>query len=104
MSTIEAGGGERLAPCPFCGGTAVPNASEHGAVLPSHRMECDACDFALPWQESQEVAIAAWNTRSLPAAAQALRDAGWGVQEPGLRGLVFIEADGSVRAATTRDI
>lgn len=62
-------GGVVLLPCPFCGGRG-----EVGGLIPW--VECQACEASGPQAETEEAAIAAWNTRAHSAEiAGALRDA-----------------------------
>ena len=61
-------GGVVLLPCPFCGG--------RGEVGGIPWVECQACEASGPQAETEEAAIAAWNTRAHSAEiAGALRDA-----------------------------
>lgn len=70
MTTIAQDlGGVVLLPCPFCGGRG-----EVGGLIPW--VECQACEASGPQAETEEAAIAAWNTRAHSAEiAGALRDA-----------------------------
>lgn len=62
-------GGVVLLPCPFCGGRG-----EVGGLIPW--VECQACEASGPQAETEDAAIAAWNTRTHSAEiAGALRDA-----------------------------
>ena len=61
-------GGVVLLPCPFGGG--------RGEVGGIPWVECQACEASGPQAETEEAAIAAWNTRTHSAEiAGALRDA-----------------------------
>lgn len=70
MTTIAQDlGGVVLLPCPFCGGRG-----EVGGLIPW--VECQSCGASGPQAETEEAAIAAWNTRAHSAEiAGALRDA-----------------------------
>lgn len=64
-------GGVVLLPCPFCGGRG-----EVGGLIPW--VECQACEASGPQAETEEAAIAAWNTRThsaeIAGALEQLRD------------------------------
>ena len=70
-----------LKPCPFCGSTedapieAIVHVSmsEHDWRNPSWTVQCDNCTATMGYSDTEEEAIAAWNTRT-PTGRQALRD------------------------------
>ena len=52
-----------LLPCPFCGGQSEPlNFVGHGFV--SYSARCKECHAIIPYFDSEEKAIKAWNTRA----------------------------------------
>ena len=85
---------EALLACPFCGGDAEMDTQQSYINIGSGNLQTGIAIYCLscgvhqmtcrgdvPDVEPEEV-IAAWNTRSIPAAAALLREAGWKVQEP----------------------
>lgn len=54
---------DELKPCPFCGG--VPKMEVLGGPGSSHRtIQCQRCKCDLHWQITEDLAVAAWNTRT----------------------------------------
>jgi Lar family restriction alleviation protein len=61
-----------LLPCPFCGSDEVTIGSFGSSYLePQHYVQCEECDGATVRHASEGEAVAAWNRRAAPVAADA---------------------------------
>ncbi len=67
MTPTHQDGGEKALPCPFCGGEAYFESQETSKdFLQWASVSCHRCTVSMPRRTSEE-ALAAWNTRALPA-------------------------------------
>lgn len=66
VQQMPEGGDEGLAPCPFCGGRARTEGGI-GDVL----VECQKCGVCTTYEDSDVIAIAAWNRRATEADLRA---------------------------------
>lgn len=64
-----------LLPCPFCGGAPRTSMADVGRDQPfRYIVGCSKCPICMDWQNSQQEAAEAWNTR-LTSASEARRKA-----------------------------
>ena len=56
--------GERLLPCPFCGGSAYIKNMPHDEIDTEYWVICQSCAAEGPWSKSKNAAKTLWNKRA----------------------------------------